>query len=124
MRFRRFKQKNYVDGTTLRVLYFEFKTRHAFNVIGLSLPEPEYDKTWTLIPTVTYHRDSSPVKGPNFTLKLKWLKWSLITLKWARYNPDENDYLLEDDYVHEKDADYLDDTPDTPQTVLDQEEWY
>ena len=87
MEFRKFKQKNYIDGTTLRILYIHFNGSESSNVISLQLPVPEYDGTWTLIPTISYHHDLSIVPGPSFTLKIKWLKWDILTLKWQRTRP-------------------------------------
>ena len=88
MEFRNFKHKMYSirtgKWTTVRTFYVQFNTGRASNVIGLQPPASDYEDTWTLIPTLTYRHDISVVPGPSFTLKLKWLKWDILTLKWSR----------------------------------------
>lgn len=89
MEFRKFKSKTYSTRarkwiTVTRTYYLHFNTRQASNVLSFQLPEPDYEKTWTLIPTFTYHHDISVVPGPSFTLKLKFLKWDILTIKWSR----------------------------------------
>ena len=110
MEFRKFKQKNYIDGTTLRILYIHFNGSESGNVISLQLPVPESDGTWTLIPTISYHHDLSLLPGPSFTMKIKWLKWDILTLKWQRSYKD-NDMPGDEEETAE------------PQTYLDQETW-
>lgn len=88
MEFRNFKHKMYdvqvKKWVTIRACYVHFNTRQASNIISFQLPVPDYEKTWTVIPTMTYHHDISIVPGPSFTLKLKFLKWDVLTIKWSR----------------------------------------
>ena len=88
MEFRKFKSKMYNvqagKWTVLRTYYLHFNTRKASNIISLQLPVSDPEKTWTIIPTLTYHHDISVVPGPSFTLKLKFLKWDILTVKWSR----------------------------------------
>ena len=114
MKFNRLKQRYYDNDSskwrTLRIYFACFNTRKAGNVISLQLPAAEYEKTWTLIPTFTYHHDPSIIPGPSFTLKFKWLKWDILTLKWQRGYRD----VLNVPEVEETAA---------PKTYLDQETW-
>ena len=81
MKFNKLKQRYYDNDSgkwkTLRIYFACFNTRKAGNLISLQLPAAEYEKTWTLIPTFTYHHDPSIIPGPSFTLQFKWLKWSI-----------------------------------------------
>ena len=93
---------------TIRAYYVQFNTRQASNIISLQLPVSDYEKTWTVIPTMAYHHDISVVPGPSFTLKLKFLKWDILTIKWSRSWKD-----TEDEPEEEETADI--------QTYLDQD---
>ena len=114
MRFNRLKQRYYDNESnkwkTRRTYFACFNTRKSGNVISLQLLTAENEKTWTLIPTFTYHHDLSIIPGPNFTLKFKWLKWDILTLKWRTSYRDVLDVLE----VEETAA---------PKTYLDQETW-
>lgn len=114
MEFRKFKQRYYDNESskwkTLRAYYVHFNTGEASNVISLQLPEVVYEKTWTLIPTFTYRHDLSILPGPSFTLKFKWLKWDILTIKWQRGYRDVLDEPEEEE-------------TDVPETYLDQETW-
>lgn len=97
MEFRRFKHKMYdiqeKRWVTLRSYYVHFITGEASNIISLLLPVSDCEGNWTLIPTLTYHHDLSVLPGPSFTLKLKWLKWDVLTIKWQRSWKDTEEYL-------------------------------
>ena len=110
MEIKRLKQKNYVGNTTLRIYLLHFNTRHASNVISLHLPVSDYEKVWSIIPTVTYRHDISIVPGPSFTMKFKWLKWDILTLRWQRSYKDGPIDPQEEETAG-------------PQTYLDQETW-
>jgi hypothetical protein len=88
MEFRKFKHQIYdiqvQKWVTLKAYYVHFNTGEVSNIISVQLPVPDYEKVWTIIPTVTYHHDLSIIPGPSFTMKLKWLKWDILTLKWSR----------------------------------------
>ena len=114
MEFKRFKHKMYdiqeKRWVTLRNYYVHFVTREAINIISLGLPVSDCENNWTSVPTLTYHHDLSVVPGPRFTLKLKWLKWDVLTLKWQRSYRDVLDGPEEEETAE-------------PQTYLDQESW-
>ena len=107
------KKKNFIDGAILRAVCLYFNTRNASNMVSLALPLPDVTKTWTIFPTVTYRHIPSKIQGPSFTLKLKWLKWNILSFRWARFTKDEieDDYLFEVDYLDE--SEYL--APEKPQ---------
>lgn len=95
MEFRKIKHKVYDPQVNkwvpIRAYYVHFNTKQASNIISLQLLESDYEKTWTLIPTLTYHHDISIVPGPSFTLKFKFLKWDILTIKWSRSWKDTED---------------------------------
>jgi hypothetical protein len=99
MEFNRFKHHMYDIGknrwVTLRAYYVHFNTGEASNNISLQLPVSDCENIWTLLPTLTYHHDLSIVPGPSFTLKLKWLKWDVLTIRWVRTWKDTEDDIDE-----------------------------
>lgn len=95
MEFRKFKHKMYdvqvKKWVIIKSYYVHFNTRQASNDISFQLLVSDYEKTWTIVPTLTYHHDISVVPGPSFTLKLKFLKWDVLTVKWSRSWKDTED---------------------------------
>lgn len=81
MEFHRFKHKYYDNHSdkwrTIRSCYIRIDHGDRSAIHSLTFPEPVYDKTWTIIPTITYQHDVAILPGPSFTLQFKWLKWSI-----------------------------------------------
>ena len=81
MEFKKIEQSTH---NTRNTYCMYFNTRHAGNTITFQPPVSNHKNTWVLIPTLICHRDPSIIPGPSFTLKFKWLKWDILTLKWSR----------------------------------------
>lgn len=119
MEFRRFKHKMYniqkKRWVTLRSYYVKFNTRRASNIVSLQSPVFDYEKNWVILPTLIYRHDISVVPGPNFTLRLRWLKWDILTFRWARDWKDSDDESYEEETAESQQG--------KPVTFLDQEDW-
>lgn len=89
MKFNKFKQQYYDNNSgkwkALRMYHLRIDSGSNSTVFTLTLPEAVYDNTWFILPTISYRHEPAILPGPSFTLQLKWLKWSLLSLKAASY---------------------------------------
>lgn len=114
-KFKIYDAQNILKNKTIRVYYMKFNTERASNIVSLQSPASDYEKNWTILPTLIYHHDISVVPGPNFTLKFRWLKWDILTFIWARVWNDAKCEPYEEETAESQQG--------KPVTFLDQEDW-